>query len=403
MTRVTSTRNPTAKSHHPNSDQSHEQRLRVLALCPKELSSLRHGTGLRVHHLLRHLEHSHAITTLIAENFPKQATGRLSPRQRLCGVMDFSRPYPFQPEFQQAVQEAIASDLFDAIVVFGADLLHYVQACRIPVIADLVDEPVLATLRELRAQSGLEFLRSIKHAASLVCYQRRMCRHVSTCLVVSAESARACSRVLPGMEVIVLPNGVDTSFFHATGLPVQQGEIVFSGNMSFPPNVAACLHFARRIFPGIVADFPQAHWTIVGSDPHSSIEALGKLPGITVTGSVPDVRPFIEQAAVVVSPLISGGGIKNKILEAWAMRKGIVATPLGCAGVEAQDQVNLLIAKDARSFIEKTAGLLRNPAAAEALGEAGYRTVITKYSWQDKGAQLERLLQSAVARARSFA
>lgn len=407
MARIDSIPNPTArslsKSNAAGPSRAQEKRLRLLALCPAKLHSLRHGTGLRVHHLLRHLEQSHRITALIAEDFPSPAAVHLPLRRRLRSMMDFSRPYPFQPEFQQACQKAIASGQFDAIVVFGAELLQYVQACRIPVIADLVDEPVLATLRELRAQRGIAFLRSLKNATSLIGYQRRLCRNVSTCLVVSAENARSFARIVPGVEGIVLPNGVDTSFFHTTGLPAREGEIVFSGNMAFPPNIAACRHFAQRIFPGILAEFPLARWTIVGSDPHPSIEALGEHPRITVTGSIPDIRPIIEQAAVVVSPLISGGGIKNKVLEAWAMRKGIVATPLGCAGVEAHDKVNLLIAKDARSFIEKTVGLLRNPPAAEALGEAGYRTVIAKYSWQDKGMKLEHVLQLAVARTRGLA
>src|SRR5208282_624807 len=144
-------------------------------------------------------------------------------------------------------------------------------------------------------------------------------------------------RVMPGVLVRVIANGVDVEYFHPSGLPRMPHEIVFSGNMSFPPNIAACLWFADHVFPRICRALPAAHWTIVGSQPHACIQHLASRPGISVTGWVPDIRPYLEQASVYVSPLVSGGGIKNKILEAWAMQKAVVSTPLGCAGIEAHD------------------------------------------------------------------
>jgi glycosyltransferase involved in cell wall biosynthesis len=378
------------------SDLSYK-RLNLLVLSLVNSQELCHGAGLRAHHLLRHLEQAHRITFLCAEDFPVPASARKGPAHRLYSMLNLHNPYPLQLEFQQAARRTIASGEFDAIVLFGTEMLQYLPLeCPIPMLADLVDEPVLATLRELHLLRGWEFLTTLKHALSVAIYERRLCRQVTSCMVVSEENARWFSRVVPSVQVAVIPNGVDTGFFRPQGLPVQQGEIVFSGNMGFPPNIAACLHFAERIFPRIAAAYPGAHWTIVGRDPHPSIAALGTLPGISVTGFVPDIRPYIERAAVIVSPLISGGGIKNKILEAWALHKAVVATPLGSAGVEARDEVNLLIAKDVPSFIEKTLRLLREPSAAQSLGAAGYSTVLTSYRWEKQAAEMEQLLQAAV-------
>jgi glycosyltransferase involved in cell wall biosynthesis len=110
---------------------------------------------------------------------------------------------------------------------------------------------------------------------------------------------------------------------------------------------------------------------------------------------VPDIRPFLARAAVVISPLVSGGGIKNKILEAWAMRKAIVATPLGCAGIEVEEGGNIELARDASQFAQKTIDLLRDPERARKLGEAGYHTAACSYSWDDKARQLETILYQA--------
>ena len=283
---------------------------------------------------------------------------------------------------------------FDAVMVFGAELLHYIDGCRVPLVADVVDHPI--PLRGVAGHGVLNFLRTIKRSLSLVFYVRKWCRQARSNLLVSEREARSLARLIGRRRIAVVPNGVDTAYFASRGLPAQEGEIVFSGNMGFRPNVQACHYFAQRIFPQILEAFPKAHWTIAGSNPEPSIEKLAEHPSITVTGFVPDLRPYIEQATVVVSPLVSGGGIKNKILEAWAMKKGIVATPRGCAGVDATDGLNLLVANDPRSFAEKTVHLLRNPAKARELGRAGYDTVVKRYSWEDQARKLEQVLLSAV-------
>ena len=379
------------KSHAPLNLNEPTRRLRVLVLSEVSPAALFHGTGLRAHHLLRFLEKVHEIELICAQDYPV-----LHPAStwsgRLRSLFDFKRPFGFRPDLANAIEQKLLAARFDVILLFGAEMLQYLTNDGPPVVADLVDEPFRAALRGLNMAPGISAMRSLKRCLSLVAYERHWCRRTDTCVVVSDVDARSLSHLASGIRVMALPNGVDTSFFRPGMEEARLGEILFFGNMAFPPNVAAAVYFARKIFPLIRAVCPEAHWTVAGSNPHPDVQALTDLPGIEVTGSVPDLRPYIERASVIVSPMISGGGIKNKILEAWAMRKGIVATPSGCAGVDARDGVNLYIARQPRIFAEKTIRLLRCPQEAAAFGRAGQEMVQARYSWEEKAAALSQLL-----------
>ena len=341
--------------------------LRLLVLTESSPEAICHGVGLRAHHLLRRLPHSYEITYLSAEQFARAKPTRKAPLQRLRSGLQLQQPYRVEPELQRAFDCALREQSFDAIIVMGVDLLHYAEHCSVPVIADLVDEPVLAALREIRVQGlSANGLRMAKHVFELLPYLRRLCRKARHCIFVSEQDARWFRRILPCVPVSVLPNGVDSHFFHPAGLPVNPREIVFSGIMGYPPNIAAAQYFAHQIFPKVREAHPECHWSIVGGGPSPEVQALAG-PNIQVTGFVPDIRPYLEQAAVVISPLVSGGGMKNKILEAWAMGKAVVATPLGCAGIDVRDGVNLLLARNAGEFAAKTSHLMTHPEKAREL------------------------------------
>ena len=377
-------------------DQPSTPQPRLLVLTESAPESICHGIGLRAHHLLRRLSHSYEITYLSAEPFVTKKSSQASPRGRLRSCIQVRNPYRFEPDLQRAFDRALREQSFHVVVVMGVDLLHYTEHCDVPVVADLVDEPLLAALREIRVQGfSTHALRMAKHVLELFPYIRRNCRRTRHCILVSEQDARWLRRLVPGVAVSVLPNGVDADFFHPAGLPVMPREIVFSGMMGFPPNIAAAQYFASQVFPIIRTALPECQWSIVGGAPSPEVQALAG-PGIRVTGFVPDLRPYLEQAAVIVSPLVSGGGIKNKILEAWAMAKAVVATPLGCAGIDASDGVNLLIARSAGEFAAKTVQLLTDPDEARRLGCCGQQTVAAKYSWDEKSALLDGILQDVL-------
>jgi glycosyltransferase involved in cell wall biosynthesis len=358
---------------------------------------MQHGIALRAYHLLHRLKEQHEIRYLDLKSVACRPRPMPHGIARLGQMLRFDRAVPFDANFERTLRDAISTQSPDLILAFGVELLPYALRLGPPVVADLVDESALATLREARAQPfGLGTLRTLKRALEMLLLERRLCVRARVCFVVAAQDARWLRTIAHGANVCELPNGVDIDYF----APVPKAErgcfdLVFSGNMEFPPNVAAVHYFAKSVFPLVLASCPESQWYIVGRNPLDSVLALREHHNIHVTGFVTDIRPFLARAAVVVSPLISGGGIKNKILEAWAMRKAIVATPLGCAGVQIQDGVNLEVARNARQFAAKTVNLLQHPERARKLGEAGYRMAASHYSWADKARQLETILYEA--------
>jgi len=371
--------------------------LRLLLLSEIAPEAVCHGIGLRAYHLLRHLPGEYQVTCLSAEQYTSPGASRSSSLRRMRSLFQMQRPYRFEPELQHAFDQILRDQPFDAVLVMGVDLLQYTQHCPVPVIADLVDEPLLATLREIRLQGlSANSLRMAKHLVELFPYLRRNCRRARHCILVSQQDARWLRCIVPGAPVSVVPNGVDADYFQPAGLPVNPREIVFSGIMGFPPNIAAAQYFASRVFPKIRTAIPDCRWSIVGGSPAREVQALAG-PNIRVTGFVPDLRPWLEQAAVIVSPLVSGGGMKNKILEAWALAKAVVATPLGCAGVGVRDGVDLLVARNASEFAAKTIHLLTHPDEARKLGCCARQAVAVNHSWNDKAVLLDRILRDAVS------
>ena len=129
--------------------------------------------------------------------------------------------------------------------------------------------------------------------------------------------------------------------------------IVFTGMMNHPPNSDAAGFFARHIYPMVKAAIPSAKFNIVGRDPTDEVRILDKIDGVKVTGFVPDIRPYIAQANIIVVPLRFGAGMRQKILEAWAMEKCVVSTRIGAEGLDYEDNKNILIADDAETMATK--------------------------------------------------
>jgi glycosyltransferase involved in cell wall biosynthesis len=160
--------------------------------------------------------------------------------------------------------------------------------------------------------------------------------------------------------------------------------------------IEAVVSFARQCWPFIKAEIPDATWTIVGREPPPEVRELGTAPGITVTGTVSDVRPYFSTSAVAIAPLHIGGGTRLKILEAFAMRKAVVSTSIGCEGLAVLPGEHLLIADRPEEFAQAVITLLKDPEARTRLGNAGRILVEEEYSWENCGAQLLCALETHI-------
>ncbi len=229
----------------------------------------------------------------------------------------------------------------------------------------------------------------------LVGYERQVCRAADRVVAVSEADAAALRRLLPGLDVTVVPNGVDLDFLQPGVVLPQPGmsphALVFTGKMDYRPNVDAVLWFVDAVLPLILQQAPNAHFYVVGQQPHARLARLAQHPAVTLTGRVPDVRPYIAGAGVYVVPLRIGGGTRLKVLEAMAMGRPIVSTRLGCDGFAFTGGQEVVFADEPAAFAAAVLALLRDPTQAAALGRRARQHVEAELGWDAIVPRLEAL------------
>ena len=237
-------------------------------------------------------------------------------------------------------------------------------------------------------------------------YEARVCRAFDRVVAVSPADAQALQRLVPGLEVTVVLNGVDTECYNDQflmtndqarighwDLVIGHWSLVFTGKMDFRPNVDAVLWFCQEILPSIRRERPSVRFTIVGRDPHPRVLALARDPQVTVTGYVEDVRPYIAGAAVYVVPLRMGGGTRLKVLEAMAMGQAIVSTTLGCEGVVLTPGREAALADTAQEFAWRVVELLGDEGRRRSMGQQARRLVEARYDWRAIVPRLEQVYE----------
>jgi sugar transferase (PEP-CTERM/EpsH1 system associated) len=212
-------------------------------------------------------------------------------------------------------------------------------------------------------------------------FEEALARSADHNVLVTRVEEELFNRLIPGAPSTVVRNGVDLEHYRPGGEP-EIGHLVFVGVMDYFPNVHGCRWFVHEVLPKLRERHPQARLSIVGSRPTAEVLALGKLPGVTVTGRVEDPRDHLRRAHVSVAPLQIARGIQNKVLEALAMGVPVVGTTSATRGVEGRAGDHYLVADDAAAQVEAISGLLADPARARTLGAAGRKFVEAKCDWE---------------------
>jgi glycosyltransferase involved in cell wall biosynthesis len=224
------------------------------------------------------------------------------------------------------------------------------------------------------------------------------CRRADLTIAVSADDRRRLERLAPGINAASIPTGVDTCYFTPQPHLQRPAHLVFSGSMDWHPNEDAVLYFMESILPAIRAQVPETTFTVVGRNPTDRLrEAADRIGGVTVTGTVNDVRPFIAEGAVYVVPLRAGGGTRLKIFEAFAMARPVVSTTVGAEGLGIEPGLHYTRVDEPREFASAVVSLLRDPARRAQLGGAGRHLVETCYSWPTIGRVFEQRCEEVVA------
>jgi len=212
-------------------------------------------------------------------------------------------------------------------------------------------------------------------------YEKKMIPKFSRTVLVTNVDRDWVVHFCPDQPITVIPAGVDPDEFKPQDIEDKAPSVIFRGVMNFPPNFDAALYFHTEIMPLVLKEVPNLRFTIVGKNPVASILKLHDGTHTVVTGRVEDIRPYMAKATINICPMRSGSGIKNKILEALAMEKAVVATSLACDGIEVEDRKHLVVADSAGSFAKGVVDLLKNQKLRKSLGQKGRELVTQKYSW----------------------
>jgi len=300
------------------------------------------------------------------------------------------------------VDDTLRSRRIERALIFSSAMAQYVErtaADRLRRVLDFVDLDSDKWRQYSQRKRGPARWLYRREAETLFEVERRYAAAFDASLFVSEAEARLFTAQAPeaAARVSVVENGVDTEYFspqcaYPNPYAADEAVLVFTGAMDYWANVDAVAWFAREVFPQVLSDFPQARFYIVGTRPTRAVRDLARLPGIRVTGAVPDTRPYLAHARAAVAPLRIARGVQNKVLEAMAMARPVVASRQAADGIRPCAELLEWSTDAPETTARLLLKLLREPAPA-ALGEALRAHVSRHYSWLENLARVEAILE----------
>jgi glycosyltransferase involved in cell wall biosynthesis len=378
-------------------------------LTMKNLASRARRVGLvSMAHTRTHLERSRALAdagvdlylwqSRWLDNEPPPGTTRRSLIRRTHSWMrhlaDAVRAVPGRPadtrlmdaafsNMAPALIEALTERPWQVLAVVQSSAAAMIDSVPRPLVSVLVMHDIRARMFERRAEvasSAVERWNLRRQARRYRAFEREYCQRFDLVVTVSEEDARWVKAHYGPTRVYHLPLPVDAGYFAPQPPELEvANRIVFTGLMNHPPNTDAAVYFASDVLPLVRARIPSAEFHIVGRNPPERVTSLSRLPGVQVLADVPDIRPHIAAAAVVVAPLRYGSGARQKILEAWSMEKCVVATTIGAEGLEYEPGRNLLVADGLSEMADAVTGALSSVDVRNRLRAAGRSAVTSRH------------------------
>jgi len=336
------------------------------------------------------------VHELVAISRPLAADKRMHQLLSLASSTPFHARHLSGEDFQRALDDLLARKAFDVILVESSQLGWLTLPRTIPVVVDEhnIESELLGRMARTEDSVGRRLYNSWE-SRRYRAFEKRVWESSSACSATSQRDVDTIARECPSQRVMVVPNGVAADTFVPSGIPATPGSIVFAGVLRYRPNMDGIRWFLDEVFPLVRRARPDVHLTVVGGGSPDALQSL-RGPGVTVTGWVPDILPFLDSAEVAVVPLRMGGGTRLKVLEAMSARKAIVSTSLGAEGVEVTSGEQLLLADDRCAFADAIVRLLDDPGLRDRMGGAARDRVLSRYLWQHSAAALESLFLDLV-------
>jgi len=300
----------------------------------------------------------------------------------------------YSPALQQRVHERLARERFDLIFVHCSSVAQYVAGVRgVPKILDFGD---------MDSQKWLEYshYKPFPFSAGywlegrkLEREERRLAGRFDLCTATTRAEWETLESYHTGVATDWFPNGVDSAYFAPAAEQYDGDTICFVGRMDYYPNQECMFQFCARTLPLVRARRPNVKLCIVGADPSSAVRKLGELLGVTVTGSVPDVRPHLQRSALMVAPLNIARGTQNKILEAMASGVPVVVSRIAAGGVDAVAGEHFAVASTPEEHAQAILRILDDPAERRRLAVAGRERMLSHHAWDRSMQRLDRIIE----------
>ena len=404
--------------------------MKILQLTPRMPYPLTDGGAIGIYNITKSLaELGHEITLV---TFPlddgtatREAIDALSkfakvemvskplpPRWKVLLRTIFRGAYPIErrmmPEVFELLRKIVEREKFDIVHVDHAHMGKYGLWLKhefgLPVVLREHNFEALIYERFARTEPNpLKRLVASIHGRRLKREEFKFLRHFDAIAAITQEDAELMRKAAPEAKINIIPAGVDTDYFHPTDVEVDPNSIISIGTLDWDPNYDATRFFLDEIFPLILKRFPSTVFHIVGAAEHRILPYAEKFgDSVRVHGRVPDVRDYLARSAVLVVPLRIGGGMRLKLLEAFAMGKAIVSTSIGAEGNKAENGTHLLIRDSADAFAGGVAELLSDAELRQRLGESARTFVMKDYTWEKIGKDFCGLYEFVLAKRTKF-
>jgi len=305
------------------------------------------------------------------------------------------------PALVQVLRDWARETPFNVSLASASSLIPYLrlnELRQVPAVVDLIDVDSQKWFDYAAVDGGLRALLYRSEGRRLRALEQALPSWARAATVVSEPEADLFQQFCSWDGIHAVTNGVDLDYFRSLGpVPAENG-CVFVGALDYRPNVDAACWFGKEVWPLIRRRHPGACLRLVGRQPVPEVSRLANVPGIEVVGQVPDVRPYVAAAAVAVVPLRIARGLQNKVLEAMAMGKPVVASPQALAALRDKPDLPALSATEPREWVEQVTRLLDNKSLRQELGTAGRRYVEASHDWERCLEPFEAILDLASTR-----
>ncbi|MEP6657197.1 MAG: TIGR03087 family PEP-CTERM/XrtA system glycosyltransferase [Betaproteobacteria bacterium] len=392
--------------------------MKVLYVCHRFPFPPKRGGKIRPFNMIRHLSASHEVHVASLARSPAEALEGAGLAQycagydvavvrqpvqvarmivRLPTLAPSSFGYFHSRKLASRIDAALARERFDLIFVHCSSVAPYVErATGIPKILDFGD---------MDSKKWQEYARykpfPLSQGYSLEGWklereEKRLARRFDFCTATTRAEWQTLEDYGTGVASDWFPNGVDSAYFAPGGESYDPDTIAFVGRMDYYPNQECMFDFCARTLPLLRERRPGIKLSIIGADPSPAVRKLSELPGVTVTGSVPDVRPFLRRSALMVAPLNIARGTQNKILEAMALGVPVVTSAVAAGGVDALDGEHFVVATSPAFYVAAIERILGDPTERGRLCAAGRARMLSHHAWDKSMRRLDGIVDRCV-------